>query len=86
MFEFQVPPGVVISDDNGNMLEDLNAPGQSYKVAKGGLGGSEINGFIGKLGQKVHVRLDLKLLADIGLVGFPNAGKSTLLNAISNAR
>ena len=82
----KVPQGVCIVDDKRNLLADLNNPGQEYRVVKGGQGGNQSTNFIGLPGQKMHVRLDLKLLADIGLVGFPNAGKSTLLNAISNAR
>ena len=81
-----MPRGVSVVDDRGNLLYDLNTFGQVYKAAIGGAGGSEVTNFIGLPGQKRHIRLDLKLLADIGFVGFPNTGKSTLLNAISNAR
>ena len=65
---------------------DFNEDGQEFVVAKGGAGGNSSNNFCGLPGQKQFVRLDLKLLADIGYVGFPNAGKSTLLHALSNAK
>lgn len=83
----EVPPGVVVTDDTtGRILKDMNAYGEKVVVAHGGKGGGPTNDWLGSHGEKRFVRLDLKLLADVGLVGFPNAGKSTLLKAISRAR
>src|ERR1700689_3530450 len=97
----KVPVGTVIFDaDTNEMLFDLTEAGQSYLAARGGHGGRG-NGnpkFAkpwhqaprehedGKPGEEKKLRLELKLLADVGLVGFPNAGKSTLISRISAAR
>ncbi|MFY9753470.1 MAG: GTPase ObgE [Candidatus Acidiferrales bacterium] len=96
-----VPVGTVIFDaDTGEQVFDLTEPGQRVLAARGGRGGRG-NGnphFVrpwhqaprehedGKPGEERHLRLELKLLADVGLVGFPNAGKSTLISRISAAR
>lgn len=64
---------------------EIHKAGSKLIVAKGGLGGCQETGYSGQKGERRFLYLDLKLIADIALVGFPNAGKSTMLNAISNA-
>ncbi|CAG9864007.1 unnamed protein product [Phyllotreta striolata] len=84
--KFDLPVGVIVVTDMGKKLGELNEVGEELVLAKGGTGGHEKNGFLGTKGQAYPVRLDLKLIADIGLVGFPNAGKSTILKAVSHAK
>ncbi len=85
-----VPPGTICSDaQTGALLRDLTDNGETLVVAKGGRGGMgnrhRRDATEGEPGQERFIQLDLKLLADVGVVGFPNAGKSTLISHISNA-
>jgi len=95
----KVPPGTIIRDDDtGELIADMIEVGQEVVVAKGGRGGRGNSRFTsaqnkapsisenGEPGEERWISLELKLLADVGLVGFPNAGKSTLISRISAAR
>ena len=97
--EIPVPAGTMVYDQDGvSLLADLSEPWQRFLAAKGGRGGRGNSVFAtptnraprrheeGAEGEERHLQLELKLLADVGLVGFPNAGKSTLISRISAAR
>ncbi len=97
--EVPVPVGTIVRDvDTGELLGDLTRAGERLLVAQGGRGGlgntrfkSSVNRAPrrttpGEAGEGRHLHLELKLLADVGLLGLPNAGKSTLIRAVSGAR
>lgn len=95
----EVPPGTLIFNaDSGELIKDLKTPGDACIVARGGIGGKGNKHFTtstnrapryaqpGMPGEEIRLKLELKLLADVGIVGLPNAGKSTLISRISAAR
>ena len=96
--ELQVPQGTVVLDEDGSVLADLVGAGTRYVAAKGGRGGlgnaalasraRKAPGFalLGEPGEAADITLELKSVADVGLVGFPSAGKSSLVSVLSAAR
>src|SRR5437899_2081121 len=95
----QVPIGTLVYDeDTGELLHDFARPNETIVVARGGRGGRGNQHFatsthqapreheLGRSGEERHLRLELRLLADAGLVGYPNVGKSTLISRLSAAR
>ena len=93
----KVPAGTLVYE-NSNLLADLTKPGDYLIAARGGMGGRGNTHFVtptrraptefepGKEGEEKQLKLELKLIADVGLVGYPNAGKSTLLGRVSDAK
>ena len=97
--DVKVPCGTVVHDvDTGELICDLTEPGARQMVAEGGRGGlgntrfkssvnrAPRNATTGTPGEGRHLALELKVLADVGLLGMPNAGKSTLISAMSQAK
>lgn len=96
--EVKVPVGTVVKNFDGEVLVDLAGPGDRWLAAEGGLGGQGNNRFLsnqrrapafaeqGEYGQERWFNLELKLRADVALIGFPNVGKSTLIAQMSKAR
>ncbi|XP_050588320.1 GTP-binding protein 10 homolog [Bombus affinis] len=82
----KVPIGITVYDQNRIKLGTMNSKDTKLVVATGGIGGCERTGYCGLKGESRTIVLDLQLLADVGLIGFPNAGKSTFLNTISKAK
>jgi GTP-binding protein len=94
----EIPPGTLVTDaDTNDLLKDFTQPGESFMAATGGRGGQGNSRFKtstkrapryaqpGEPGQFFKLKLELKLLADVGIIGLPNAGKSTLISVISSA-
>jgi len=94
----ELPPGTVVTDaDTGQIIKDFTKPGETFRAATGGRGGQGNARFKtsthraprfaqpGEPGETQTLKLELKLLADVGIIGLPNAGKSTLISAVSSA-
>ena len=94
-----VPMGTIVKDiDTGNIIADLSKEGDEICLVKGGRGGRGNQHFatstrqvpkfaeMGEKGEERNIELELKMLADVGLIGFPNVGKSTLISTVSSAR
>ena len=93
-----VPVGTIVYSQEGELLVDLSGPGDRWLAAEGGLGGQGNARFLsnkrrapafaeqGEVGQELWLNLELKLKADVALIGFPNVGKSTLISRVSSAR
>lgn len=97
--KIDVPVGTIIKNfETGEVLADLSEPGQTFLAARGGIGGKGNAHFTtsthqtprfaqeGMEGEEFTLKLELKLLADVGIIGFPNAGKSTFISRVSAAK
>jgi len=97
--EIIIPAGTLVKKaDTGELIKDFTTPNETYCIAKGGIGGRGNARFKssthrtprfaqpGEPGESLTLKLELKLLADVGIIGFPNAGKTTLIRALTSAR
>ncbi len=97
--EIEIPIGTLVKNaETGELIKDFTVPNESFLIAKGGIGGRGNTRFKssthrtprfaqpGEPGQSITLKLELKLLADAGIIGMPNAGKSTLIRAFTSAR
>jgi len=96
--KIHVPVGTVVKNTAGDLIRDLTTDKQSFTILRGGKGGKGNHHFAtstnqapvyaqkGLPGEEANISLEIKLIADIGLVGFPNAGKSTLISVLTNAK
>lgn len=95
----EIPPGTLLSDaDTGAVIKDLVEPDAAFVVVRGGRGGQGNSRFKtstnraprfaqpGESGRTIRLKLELKLLADVGIIGLPNAGKSSLISSVSSAK
>ena len=95
----EIPPGtLVLNADTDQIIKDFTQPGETYVLARGGRGGQGNSRFKtsthrapryaqpGETGQSLNLKLELKLLADAGIIGLPNAGKSTLISVLSSVK
>ena len=94
----KLPVGTLIYDMDGKLLHDLAKPGENVRLCIGGRGGYGNAHFVaatrrtpsfaenGDTGTKLHVHLELKLVADVGIIGIPSAGKSTLISCLTSVR
>ena len=95
----KVPVGTIVTDaETGELIVDLTQEGETYPLCQGGRGGFGNAHFpssvrqapafaeMGDIGEEKKVKLELKLVADIGIIGLPNAGKSTLIQSVTNVR
>lgn len=85
-FTIYCPPGCTLKNADGGYIGEIDKEHDQVVLPLGGEGGCKENNYIGRMGTRTPVVVDLKLFSDVGLVGYPNAGKSTLLKAMTRAK